>query len=121
MTPRGLEGLRAESGGVEPRGFGTLGLAGDRDRTESIREVLRNDAARTPLPFHTDLDTSLPYGYDQQEPMYLPLALSVGAGFKFGCGFMLAVGVSLFGLFLAASVIFFVAALAGVPLPGATP
>jgi hypothetical protein len=53
--------------------------------------------------------------------MYLPLALSVGAGFKFGCGFMLAVGVSLFGLFLAASVIFFVAALAGVPLPGATP
>ena len=76
---------------------------------------------REPLPFHTDLDTSLPYGYDQQEPMYLPLALSVGAGFKFGCGFMLAVGISVFGLFLAASVIFFVAALAGVPLPGATP
>jgi hypothetical protein len=124
VTPRGLEALRAESGGVEPRGFGTLGLA--PDRTESLREAIRNDALRTdplrePLPFHTDLDTSLPYGYDQQEPMYLPLALSVGAGFKFGCGFMLAVGVSLFGLFLAASVIFFVAALAGVPLPGATP
>ena len=96
-----LEGLRAESGGVEPRGFGTLGLA--PDRTESLREAIRNDALRTdpsrePLPFHTDLDTSLPYGYDQQEPMYLPLALSVGAGFKFGCGFMLAVGISLFGL-----------------------
>jgi hypothetical protein len=123
-TPRGLDSLRAESGGVEPRGFGNLGLA--PDRTESLREAIRNDALRTdplrePLPFHTDLDTSLPYGYDQQEPMYLPLALSVGAGFKFGCGFMLAVGISLFGLFLAASVIFFVAALAGVPLPGATP
>ena len=118
-TPRNLEGIRAESGGVEPRGFGSLGLA--PDRTESLREAIRNDALREPLPFHTDLDTSLPYGYDQHEPMYLPLALSVGAGFKFGCGFMLAVGISLFGLFLAASVIFFVAALAGVPLPGASP
>lgn len=122
--PRGLEGLRAEGAGVEPRGFGSLGLA--PDRTESLREAIRNDALhanplREPLPFHTDLDQSLPYGYDQQEPMYLPLALSVGAGFKFGCGFMLAVGVSLFGLFLAASVIFFVAALAGLPVPGATP
>jgi hypothetical protein len=122
--PRGLEGLRAEGGGVEPRGFGSLGLA--PDRTESLREAIRNDALHTnplrePLPFHTDLDQSLPYGYDQQEPMYLPLALSVGAGFKFGCGFMLAVGVSLFGLFLAASVIFFVAALAGLPVPGASP
>ena len=28
VTPRGLEGLRAESGGVEPRGFGSLGLSG---------------------------------------------------------------------------------------------
>ena len=74
-----------------------------------------------PNPFHSALDPSLSYGYEHQEPMYLPLALSVGAGFKFGCGFMLAVGISLFGLFLAASVIFFVAALAGVPLPGATP
>ena len=118
-TPRNLEGLRTETTGVEPRGFGSLGLA--PDRTESLREAIRNDALREPLPFNTDLDTSLPYGYDQHEPMYLPLALSVGAGFKFGCGFMLAVGISLFGLFLAASVIFFVAALAGVPLPGATP
>ena len=105
MSPRGLEGLRADPG-VEPRGFGSLGLT-----TEP----------REPLPFHTDLDTSLGYPYEHPEPMYLPLALSVGAGFKFGCGFMLAVGVSLFGLFLAASVIFFVAALAGVPMPGATP
>lgn len=106
VTPRGLEELRSESS-TEPRGFGTLGFAPPE----------RND----PLPFHTDLDSPLSYGYEHQEPMYLPLALSVGAGFKFGCGFMLAVGVSLFGLFLAASVIFFVAALAGVPIPGATP
>lgn len=107
VTPRGLEGLRSEAGaGAEPRGFGSLGLTSER-----------ND----PLPFHSDLDTGLSYGYEHQEPMYLPLALSVGAGFKFGCGFMLAVAVSMFGLFLAGSVIFFVAALAGLPVPGAAP
>lgn len=109
VTPRGLEGLRSDPG-VQPRGFDALGLG---------------VPTREPLPFHTDLDSPLPFGdhYDteHQEPMYLPLALSVGAGFKFGCGFMLAVAVSLFGLFLAASVIFFVAALAGLPVPGATP
>ena len=115
-TPRGIESLRADPG-VEPRGFGSLGLGSGLSSLAA--------EPREPLPFHTDLDTSHLYGYDQhepQEPMYLPLALSVGAGFKFGCGFMLAVGVSLFGLFLAASVIFFIAALAGVPgLPGSVP
>ena len=120
-TPRGLESLRADSG-VETRGFGSLGLG--TGLGTGLGSTLSAEP-REPLPFHTDLDTSHLYGYDHvehQEPMYLPLALSVGAGFKFGCGFMLAVGVSLFGLFLAASVIFFVAALAGVPgLPGSTP
>jgi hypothetical protein len=106
VSPRGLEGLRADPT-PDDRSFGALPFTPGRHDE--------------PLPFHTDLDTALSYGYEHQEPMYLPLALSVGAGFKFGCGFMLAVGVSLFGLFLAASVIFFVAALAGVPLPGATP
>ena len=52
--------------------------------------------------------------------MYLPLALSVGAGFKFGCGFMLALGVSVLGLFLVFSVLFFIASLAQIPLPGVT-
>lgn len=51
------------------------------------------------------------------EPLYLPLALSVGAGFKFGCGFLLAAGLTGMLLFLVASVIFFVASLAGLPLP----
>jgi hypothetical protein len=106
VTPRGLEHLRADPT-PDDRSFGALPFTPGRHDE--------------PLPFHTDLDTALSYGYEHQEPMYLPLALSVGAGFKFGCGFMLAVGVSLFGLFLAASVIFFVAALAGVPVPGATP
>jgi len=99
VSPRGLDSLR-----TEPTGLGALGLTSEHD---------------DPNLFHSALDTSLAYGYEHQEPMYLPLALSVGAGFKFGCGFMLAVGVTLFGLFLVLSVLFFVAALAGLPLPGA--
>ena len=51
------------------------------------------------------------------EPLYLPLALSVGAGFKFGCGFMLAVGLMGLALFLVFSVVFFVASLMGIPFP----
>ena len=102
VNPRGLEGLRNPPGTV-PSGLSALGLTSEHD---------------DPLPFHSGLDTSLPYGYEHQEPMYLPLALSVGAGFKFGCGFMLAVGVTFFALFLVLSVLFFVAALIGIPLPG---
>jgi hypothetical protein len=113
VSPRGLEGLRATDPNPQPRPFDPLGSYGV------------GSAVREPLPFHTDLDAPLPFGYDHDpehhEPMYLPLALSVGAGFKFGFGFMLAVAVSVFGLFLAASVIFFVAALAGLPVPGAMP
>ena len=102
VTPRGLEHLRSESSGGVASGFGSLGLGAEEDQH----------------PFHAGLDTSLPYGYDHPEPMYLPLALSVGAGFKFGCGFMLALGVTVFALFLVLSVLFFVAALVGLPLPG---
>ena len=102
VNPRGLEGLRNQPTGI-PSGLSALGLASEHD---------------DPLPFHSSLDTSLPYGYEHQEPMYLPLALSVGAGFKFGCGFMLAVGVTGMILFLVLSVVFFVAALVGIPLPG---
>src|SRR5581483_6241993 len=102
VTPRGLEGLLNQPSSPTS-GLSALGLTSEHD---------------DPLPFHSSLDTSLPYGYEHQEPMYLPLALSVGAGFKFGCGFMLAVGVTAFALFLVLSVLFFVAALAGIPMPG---
>ena len=103
VSPHGLEGLLNQPAGPSS-GLGALGLTSEHD---------------DPLPFYSSLDTALPYGYEHQEPMYLPLALSVGAGFKFGCGFMLAVGVTAFALFLLLSVLFFVAALAGIPLPGA--
>ena len=63
-------------------------------------------------------DYSLEYGQAEHvEPLYLPMALSVGAGFKFGCGFMLAVAISGLALFLVFSVVFFVASLVGVPFP----
>ncbi|MCC6178612.1 MAG: hypothetical protein IT305_25180 [Chloroflexi bacterium] len=101
VAPRGLDQLRAEPP-TAPHGFGTLGIAAD------------------PVDHHPylgDTELAMSYAPEPQEPMYLPLALSVGAGFKFGCGFMLAVGVSMFGLFLVASVIFFVATLIGLTPP----
>jgi len=105
VSPRGLEGLHGQSPSVSST-LSSLGIGPEHD---------------DPLSFHNSFDTSVPYGYDHQEPMYLPLALSVGAGFKFGCGFMLAIGVAAFALFLLLSVLFFVAALAGIPMPGAPP
>ena len=66
-----------------------------RHRTARLREALRRRARIRSVshgPGHAAV-----YGYEHQEPMYLPLALSVGAGFKFGCGFMLAVGVACSG------------------------
>ena len=60
------------------------------------------------------------YAPEYQEPMYLPLALSVGAVFIFGCGFMLALGVDRLGLFLVFSVLFFISSLAQIALPGVT-
>ena len=76
-----------------------------------------------PAPPEPVVSPTLPvYTPEHVEPMYLPLALSVGAGFKFGCGFMLAMGMAAFALFLAFSVVFFIASLMGIPLPiGAAP
>ena len=101
-TPRGLENLRQEP--VEAR----IGSSADA-RTYQAPDAHLVHAAE-----------STAYVPEYQEPMYLPLALSVGAGFKFGCGFMLALGVSLLGLFLVFSVLFFIASLAQIPLPGVT-
>ena len=103
-TPRGLENLRqapAESR-VPPVADSRVAPPGDAHL------------------FHAAAEPTT-YTPEYQEPMYLPLALSVGAGFKFGCGFMLALGVSVLGLFLVFSVLFFIASLAQIPLPGMTP
>jgi hypothetical protein len=54
---------------------------------------------------------------DQLETVFMPLTLTVGSGFKFGCGFLLAVAFATLALFLLLSVIFFVASLMGLPLP----
>jgi hypothetical protein len=54
---------------------------------------------------------------DHIEPIYVPMALTVAAGFKFGCGFMMALAFATLTLFLVVSVVFFAASLMGVPLP----
>ena len=102
-TPRGLENLRQEPPAPRPA------------PPPDPRTYQPADAHL----FHATAEPTA-YAPEYQEPMYLPLALSVGAGFKFGCGFMLALGVSLLGLFLVFSVLFFIASLAQIPLPGVT-
>ena len=94
--------------------------------TPAPRGPEREPAAATPasrnsggqLAYET-APVGRPPGYplDQQEPIYLPLALSVGAGFKFGCGFMMAVTMTALVVFLVLSIVFFVATLIGIPLP----
>ena len=92
-SPRGLDNLRAE------------------------RDVAARSASGPAVAAVGPADASRGYPLESQEPTYLPLALSVGAGFKFGCGFMLAVAMTALVLFLVSSIAFFVATLVGVPLP----
>lgn len=49
--------------------------------------------------------------------VYTPYALSVGDGFKFGCGVVLAIGVALMIGALIAAVLVLLASLAGISLP----
>jgi len=52
------------------------------------------------------------------EPVFTPFSLTVGDGFKFGCGFMMALSIALLILLLIISLFFLAASLVGVPLPG---
>lgn len=116
QAPRVQEPVRAE-GPATPRGLENLRQEPVDTRIEPAADA-RTYQAPDAHVFHAAESTA--YAPEYQEPMYLPLALSVGAGFKFGCGFMLALGVSLLGLFLVFSVLFFIASLAQIPLPGVT-
>lgn len=55
------------------------------------------------------------------DPTYVALTLSVGSGFKFGCGLILAGIFGLACLILLLSIALFALSLAGVPLPVVTP
>ena len=53
------------------------------------------------------------------EPVFTPFSLTVGDGFKFGCGFMMALAIAILILLLVFSLFALAASLIGVPLPGA--
>ena len=53
------------------------------------------------------------------EPVFTPFSLTVGDGFKFGCGFMMALAIAILILLLIFSLFALAASLVGVPLPGA--
>ena len=97
-----------EAGLPPPRGL---------DNVRAEREAAARNASGPSVAAVGAVDQPRDYPLDHSEPVYLPLALSVGAGFKFGCGFMLAVSLTALVLFLVSSIVFFVATLVGIPLP----
>ena len=53
----------------------------------------------------------------QQDVLFVPLAVSIGDGFKFGCGFFLAMVLALLVGFVLMAVLFVVTTLFGLNLP----
>jgi hypothetical protein len=53
----------------------------------------------------------------QQDVLFVPLAVSIGDGFKFGCGFFLAMVLALLVGFVLVAVLFVVTSLFGLNLP----
>jgi hypothetical protein len=53
----------------------------------------------------------------QQEVMFVPLAVSIGDGFKFGCGFFLAMVLALLVGFVLLALLFVLTSLFGLNLP----
>lgn len=53
----------------------------------------------------------------QQDVMFVPLAVSIGDGFKFGCGFFLAMVLALLVAFVLLALLFVVTSLFGLNLP----
>lgn len=51
------------------------------------------------------------------EPVFTPFSLTVGDGFKFGCGLTMALFIALLILVLFATVVYLAASLVGAPLP----
>ena len=51
------------------------------------------------------------------EPVFTPFSLTVGDGFKFGCGFTMALTIAVLIGLLALSLVFLLASLVGAPLP----
>ena len=52
------------------------------------------------------------------EPVFTPFSLTVGDGFKFGCGFTMALAIAALILMLMLSFFFLAASLLGIPVPG---
>lgn len=58
-----------------------------------------------------------PPGEAQETVLYVPLAVTVGDGFKFGCGFFMAAVMAMLVGFVLVAALFLVSSLAGVSLP----
>jgi hypothetical protein len=91
----------------------------EEERTQRIETVEERAAEPAPAP-RTDGPVPAPVASVtpvDQPVAYVSLGLTVGDGFKFGCGLVMAVAIAAVGLLVLASVVFLVASLVGLPVP----
>jgi hypothetical protein len=84
-----------------------------QEQSESQERELPPDPVPWETPAQPADEPALP------EPVFTPFSLTVGDGFKFGCGFMMALAIALLILLLIFSLFALAASLVGVQLPGA--
>ena len=82
------------------------------------------DIQELPLPTEANQSTTLipteaphPVASTEREVIYVPLAVTIGDGFKFGCGFFLAMVVALLVGFVLLAALFVITGLFGLNLP----
>jgi hypothetical protein len=68
-------------------------------------------------PLYVDTQPSPLAASSQPDVMYVPLAVTVGDGFKFGCGFFLATILTMLVGFVLLAALFVLTSLLGVSLP----
>jgi hypothetical protein len=115
--PKFLENLRGTDAAPPEAATQPLPAAQPAHQAQMTLPAEPAGPAQPVLPAPPVLPAQPHYAADQLETAFMPLTLSVGAGFKFGCGLLLAVAFASTVLFLVLSVAFFVASLMGLPLP----
>lgn len=78
---------------------------------------LEPSAAETAIVEQTPVPVPRVVSADQRDVMFVPLAVSIGDGFKFGCGFFMAMVLAMLVGFVLLALLFVLTSLFGLNLP----
>jgi hypothetical protein len=84
---------------------------------EALQQAATTDAASGTEPGLRPTMTARAVSPAQQDVMFVPLAVSIGDGFKFGCGFFLAMVLAMLVGFVLLALLFVLTSLFGLNLP----